>query len=149
MARLTLSAEEDYSFHLLGISSHAKDYRLCWAVNSVLGIELEKQEMDSPLPGTTKKQLSLLEETPVAQTITIYTFYDQETYIDYTLINNYNPAGYMAPEQKSANFFLKITGDLADERKADLMLALKEIDLVLAVFDIDVKKLKSKQNFLF
>jgi len=44
MAKLTLEVEEDYDFELVGICSHAKDYRLSWEINNVLEFDLEKGE---------------------------------------------------------------------------------------------------------
>ena len=43
--------EEDYEFdfNLLGICCHEKDYRLCWAVNSTLNLNLSKSSEDIEL----------------------------------------------------------------------------------------------------
>ena len=38
-----LNVDEDYDFSVLGLSCHAKDYRLCWEINKALGTDLEKQ----------------------------------------------------------------------------------------------------------
>jgi hypothetical protein len=37
-----LVEEYEYDFSLLGICCHEKDYRLCWAVNSTLDLNLTK-----------------------------------------------------------------------------------------------------------
>ena len=37
-----LEEEYEYDFKLLGICCHEKDYRLCWAVNSTLDLNLSK-----------------------------------------------------------------------------------------------------------
>lgn len=140
MARLTLSAAEDYSFKLLGISCHAKDYRLSWAVNTALGIELEKNEPKEQAEGSKPDFLSQF---------SLFTCYDNDTYLHYALISNRGAAGFFVPEQKKTDYFLKIEGDIVADRWDDIVTAVRKIDLVLAVFDVDVKTLKSKQNFLF
>ena len=37
-----LEEEYEYDFDLYGISSHEKDYRICWAINNSLGLSLER-----------------------------------------------------------------------------------------------------------
>ena len=44
MKKHLLEIEYDYDFVLIGISSHEKDYRVCWALNNKLGLELVKTE---------------------------------------------------------------------------------------------------------
>ncbi len=140
MARLTLSAAEEYNFKLLGISCHAKDYRLSWAINTALGIELEKNE---PLPQAEGTKPDFLSQ------FSLFTCYDNDTYLSFALVSNRGAAGFFVPEQKKTDYFLKIEGDIVADRWDDIVAAIRKIDLVLAVFDVDVKTLKSKQNFLF
>ena len=140
MARLTLSAAEEYNFKLLGISCHAKDYRLSWAVNTALGIELEKNEPQPQAEGAKPDFLSQF---------SLFTCYDNDNYLSYALVSNRGTAGFFVTEQKKTDYFLKIEGDIVADRWDDIVAAIRKIDLVLAVFDVDVKTLKSKQNFLF
>ena len=51
MAKLVLDwkDEQEDSFTLIGISCHQKDYRLCWELNKILELELQKEE-DIPGP---------------------------------------------------------------------------------------------------
>ena len=44
-----LVEEYEYDFSLLGICCHEKDYRLCWAVNSTLDLNLTKSGKDIEL----------------------------------------------------------------------------------------------------
>ena len=44
--KYTLLEEYDYDFTLIGISCHAKDYRICWSINQRFGYDFEKQEHD-------------------------------------------------------------------------------------------------------
>jgi hypothetical protein len=140
MARLTLSAAEEYNFKLLGISCHAKDYRLSWAVNTALAIELEKPEGKEPIAGAIPDFLTQF---------SLFTYYDKDAYLDYALISNRGAAGFFVPEQKKTDYFLKVEGDIIAHRWDDIVAAIRKIDLVLAVYDIDIKTLKSKQNFLY
>ena len=44
-----LEEEYEYDFELFGISTHEKDYRLCWAINNSLNISLERSSEDVEL----------------------------------------------------------------------------------------------------
>ena len=44
MSKLSLNFEEDYSFLLIGISCHAKDYRLCWELNKLLNFDFARAD---------------------------------------------------------------------------------------------------------
>ena len=44
-----LEEEYEYDFELFGISTHEKDYRLCWAINNSLKISLERTSEDVEL----------------------------------------------------------------------------------------------------
>lgn len=44
-----LENDFEFEFQLIGISCHEKDYRICWALNQALGVELTKTETDLEL----------------------------------------------------------------------------------------------------
>jgi hypothetical protein len=136
MARLTLKDTEDYSFTLLGIACHAKDYRLSWAINKALGIALERPPKNDNNPEDVFEQFS------------IHQFEDADNFLMYSLIANRGPNGLFAPDQKKVDYFLKIEGSLAEIRKKEILTELNKIDLVLAVYSLEPKQLRSKQNFL-
>ena len=136
MARLTLKDTEDYNFTLFGIASHAKDYRLSWAINKALGIALERPPQNEANP------------TDIFEQFSIHQHDDADNFLIYTLISNRSINGLFAPDQKKVDFFLKIEGGIAEMRKSEMMAELNKIELVLAVYAIDPAKIRSKQNFL-
>ena len=136
MARLSIKDTEDYSFTLFGIACHAKDYRLSWAINKALGIALERQPQNDTDPNDVLEQFS------------IHQYNDADNFLEYTLIANRGPNGFFAPDQKKVDYFLKIDGIMRDDRKAEVLAELNKIELVLAVYSINPKELRSKQNFL-
>lgn len=136
MARLTLKDTEDYNFTLFGIASHAKDYRLSWAINKALVIELERPPQNEDNP------------KDIFELFSIHQFNDEDNFLTYTLIANRGANGFFAPDQKKVDFFLKIEGGLAEMRKKEMITELNKIELVLAVYAINPKELRSKQNFL-
>ncbi|MCB0380941.1 MAG: IPExxxVDY family protein [Flavobacteriales bacterium] len=137
MSKFTLNIEEDYDFSLIGISCHAKDYRLCYELNKILEIDLvrgEDLDIDSK---NTKANYAL------------YDYIDEENFIDYYLISNRSNKGFLIPEHKSTDFFLLLKGASNDDIIENIINKISEIQLVLTSFQIDVNSLKSKQNLIF
>ena len=137
MTRYTLQLEEDYDFILIGIACHAKNYRLCWVLNNAFNLKLEKEEQDL--------ELVKGEET---LRYPVYQFTNEDTHTSYTLISNRSKNNYFIPEQKQADFLLMIRNNF-DEDIPEMIHKLRNIDMVLMAFEIDVERLKSRQNLLF
>jgi len=165
LAKHTLEIEYDYDFVLIGISSHEKDYRFCWALNNKLSLELVKQES---LEIKGKKQT-----TP--SYFSFFTFDDADQFTEYSVLANFSEskslapatentlfetAGaaqqdgqseneFLVPEHKQMNYFFIIRGEMENEEADELIKQIKEIDIILTAVRIDVKSLKSKQNLIF
>ncbi|MBK7181593.1 MAG: IPExxxVDY family protein [Bacteroidetes bacterium] len=158
MAKHTLEIEFDYDFVLIGISSHEKDYRLCWTVNNALNLQLSKQES---LEIKGRKQT-----TP--SFFSFFLFEKQDEFIDYAIIANLSESKtveqttstlfdaldesdneYLIPEQKQMNYFFLIRGEIENEEVNEIIQQIKEIENVQTAVRIDVKSLRSKQNLIF
>lgn len=162
MGKHTLEIQYDYDFVLIGISSHEKDYRICWALNNKFGIELIKV---NSLEIKGKKQ-----ETP--SFFSLFTFDHPDSFTEYTVVANlseskagmvnentlfgsktkphsYSENEFLIPEHKQMNYFFVIKGDLDDTAIQRTVKQIKEIDMVLTAISIDVSQLKSKQNLIF
>lgn len=164
MGKHTLEIEYDYDFVLIGISSHEKDYRICWALNNKLNLELKKEDS---LEIKDKKQ-----ESP--SYFSFFVFNDGAAFTEYSVIANFSESKSFAltantlfetagksksghqgdndlliPEQKQMNYFFVVRGEIEDEEVERLVKEIKEIDIVLTAIRIDVKSLKSKQNLIF
>ncbi len=160
MAKHTLEIEFDYDFVLIGISSHEKDYRICWTLNNALNLQLAKQES---LEIKGKKQT-----TP--SFFSFFLFEKQDEFIDYAVIANLSESKtveqttntlfgsldenesdneYLIPEQKQMNYFFVIRGEIENEEVNEIIQQIKEIENVQTAVRIDVKSLRSKQNLIF
>jgi len=137
MSKLSLNFEEDYSFLLIGISCHAKDYRLCWELNKLLNFDFARAE-DLEI-NSKKKEIS---------SYSFYEFIDEEHYLEYYLIANRGNDAYLIPEQKTVDFFIMIKGNMSDNNLKTLLANINSLTLVLTAFTIDPNRLKSKQNLL-
>lgn len=139
MAKLVLDIEYEYDFLLIGVSCHEKDYRLSWALNNTLNLELSKT---NDLQIDSKKHKDPL-------TYSMFTFDNEQQHRQYYLISNRCLLSPLVPEQKQADFFLMIKGTLLNDDKTTLIKRVKETPTVLTAFEIDPNKLKSKENLLF
>jgi hypothetical protein len=133
MSKFVLNIEEEYDFSLLGISCHAKDYRLCWELNKTLHLELVRVED------------YLLDKA----TFSFYEFQDEENYLSHYFIANRGSEGYLIPEQKKVDYWLISKGNISDSLIDDFICKINSVSLVLTSFNIDPNQLKSKQNLLF
>lgn len=137
MVKLTLEIEEEYDFELIGICSHAKDYRLSWELNQQLDFDLEKDE---------NLELSIKGDK---QSHSFFSFIDEENLIEYYLINNRSESGFLIPEEKKSDYFLLIRGVLREGRVEEIVRETAMIKNVLTTYSINVERLKSKSNLLF
>ena len=137
MAKLTLEVEEDYEFKLVGICSHAKDYRLSWEMNKALGFDLEKDD---------NYEINIKGDN---QSYSFFSFIDDENLAEYYLINNRCSNGILIPEEKKYDYFLLIRGVFRGEQKEELISRIGEIKIVLTTYEIGVDQLKTKSNLLF
>ncbi|MGQ0828200.1 MAG: IPExxxVDY family protein [Bacteroidota bacterium] len=139
MKKHLLEIEYDYDFILIGISSHEKDYRICWALNNKLGLELTKTD---PLEIKDKKQ----DETSV---FSLFVCERPDDFMEYLIIANRSEKGLLIPEQKQMDYFFVIKGEMEDEKIEETISKIREINFVLTAVRIDPSVLKSKQNLIF
>jgi hypothetical protein len=139
MAKILLEEEYDFEFNLLGISSHVHGYRICWAVNKMLGLDLAK--LDEEILIRTNK---IAEPT----SFSVYYYLDENSEVEFELIANRHEQGYLVPELKTADYFLKIS-DYYPEEMDDVILELRKSSIINMAFEVDIDSLRSKQNLLF
>lgn len=135
MTRVRLDAGYDYNFSLLGIVSSEKGYRICWLLNSLLDIQLSAIDDHN----TGKDNYSL------------FYFNNNAMIREYYLVANKGLSGkILVEEQRHADFFLLIRGDIPQKEKGEWTEVLKKQNMITMVFPIDISTIpKSKQNLLF
>jgi hypothetical protein len=147
---LKLTLDIDLEGVIIGVSCHFKNYRLAWEIERKLNFPFKRTE-DHVIATTVKSQETIEFMFPV------YEFYDDVNYIKYRLINNHTSLVHpnmelhytLVPEYKELDYILVIDGYLDDERKEHLIKKLKEIKVILAVVELDVTKIKRKQDLIF
>lgn len=134
-----LDIEYEYDFFLTGISCHEKPYRLCWAINKTLALEMQ---LADPLSIALKKN-----DLPSDFPLFMQEKQEQDTIV--YLISNKNEKGLLIPEHHQADYFFIAKGPFNEIDFVNMLGGIKEIPFVLMSYRIDPETLKSKQNLLF
>ncbi len=135
---LKFNDDDQFDFILVGIACQHRDYRLCHELNAELEIELARENDYEIFNGKRMEKVSF----------SFYRFQtDEEDH--YYLFSNKGKNGTLIPEQKQIDFFLMIRENIKRISEPDLINRLKELKVVLGVFKIDMKNLKSRDNLVF
>jgi len=137
--KYTLEEEYEYDFRLIGISCHEKDYRICWGLNNRLRLSLAKEEREIEV---------LIKKTNEFSKHAVYSYFQEDTENEFTLLNNRSKAGYLVPEQAHADYLFMIK-ETYDVNIVELISKIKSIPFVLTAFEVKVGGLKSKENLIF
>lgn len=138
MAKNVLTVEYDYDFIVFGIVTPYKLYKLAWAINNNLFLNLEKID-DLPLnlrKGSDKSYYQVFEQL------------DEENNQHIYMLGNRGTQGFLIPEQKKVDYFLVFNGDFDEAYINDIKAAIAGMDFIQTIFPIDHSNLKSKQNFI-
>ena len=137
--KYTLEEEYEYDFRLIGISCHEKDYRLCWGLNNGLCLSLAKEEGEIEV---------LIKKTNEFSKHALYSYFQEDTENEFSLLNNRSKSGYLVPEQAHADYLFMIK-ESYDVNIVELISKIKSIPFVLTAFEVKVGELKSKENLIF
>lgn len=139
MRKTKLVIDNEFEGNVVGIVSAMKDYKLAWNINQVFGIELA---MQSPL----------VIEFLKAPDLSITNYLYETEFHSYRLLRNKGSdinSGYLIPELVNFDFFLMMSGEeeiLPDQAIINQLHNIKGVDYFQ---QIDVARLKSKDNFIF
>lgn len=136
MAKYKLDMEPDPEVMLIGISSHVNDYRLCWALNRSLGINLTRRAED------------IVEPTAGGQAVfSAFDHTDEEDSTCWSLVNNHSSEGLLLKEQRQADYFLVV--DVSAPVPLDRLLdTVRRAEFVLTAFPLDARQLRGAHKLL-
>ncbi len=128
MATLKLRMHDDYSkeYSIIGISCHLKDYRLIYNINKGLNCDLKKYDdlVIYPVKGKIKNSFSFYSCTG--------------EFIEYNVIANRNPDGFLIPRQKKIDYIFILRGPIDARRIKFVLNSIQKIPSVLTSFEIDI-----------
>ncbi len=137
MNRLTLKYELDLDFVLIAITSQLKDYMLCFKLNRQLNINFYKIDE------------LIIENNFGSLFFSMYYYQIPETETDLFFIANKGEQGYLVPEMKTVDYFIKIHNYINKEELSQLIEGINKLPDVLVAIEVNPKRLKSKENLIF
>ena len=120
---------------IIGISTSANDYKLSWAINDKLKINLQQKKAYETIKKDLNKEY-------------IY-FISEHDNITYSLLCNKSINGSLIAELKNIDYFLKISSDNSENISKDIISKIKKIKNISGVFEINNNKLKKKDRTFF
>jgi len=152
MKKQLLAVEYDFDFQLIGMCCVSKDYRICYEINTKLGLMLKKVN-DIELGVSVKKKgkepgLIPEEEDSYRARYSVYVHRHSQTGLIYNVVANRSGGNVLIPEKKECDYFLLITGEAHEKEKREALTKIKSIPMILTAFEIDPNKLKSKDHLI-
>lgn len=138
MNKTYLKLSLDLDFVLIAITSSLKDYILCHQINKTLEFEFEKIDEH--------EVYHHLDEDPLAYS-RFYYFVEQGE-IEYYILNNRNPEGFLIPEMNKVDFFMIIHQYIDKEDLNFILTRLNKLPDIQIATQIDPLKLKSRENLV-
>ena len=137
MSKTVLLADFNYDFQLIGISSHAKDYRLSWEINKMFNTLLSKE-----------KDVVYTDRKGNKAGFSMYFYQDEIEEKEVRLISNKSSGRKLISEQKAVDYFL-ILYEFDSYEWSEIIRKIRKINVVLTAFEVEVDTLKDKENLLF
>ena len=134
--KLDMAIEED--FCLLGVVTDEADYKLCWRINQLLGMNFEKQE-DLKLYHRKLKE---------AQIFSHFSYSDDEVYSTFRIIRNRTENGYYLEELKNIDYLIHIQGEINTIKISNFMMSVAGLETVRMCLPSDLSRIKNKERLL-
>lgn len=125
---------------LLGIVTTVKDYRFCWNLNNMLGLDFRLNH-DVEIQLKRKRRIYFF---------AVYEYREPNSSLCHYLYNNLHDGEYLLPEFKHLDFLWLMKNDtVSDVYKDQLKLLLKNIPGVQLVTELTNEKIKNKEYLIF
>ncbi|MDX5338055.1 MAG: IPExxxVDY family protein [Cyclobacteriaceae bacterium] len=140
MKKSKLFIEPAFDFELLGLVSSVKDYKMAWAINQTLGLNLVRSEeifiefLSTPSLEISQYFLSLP--------------HGFVQLLKNKSLNSTQQLAYLIPELKNMDYFLLVQDETEEIDVAEFARLLSRNPLIQSAVRLDVTKLKSKENLL-
>lgn len=136
MAKFKLEQVEDYPYLLIGLNTGLSNHKLCWEMNKVADINLGRVD-----------DVEVIGKTGDSTFHAVYVYEEPEYGRTYRLVQNKVMGGIFLPECREADLVLVID-DSPPVDVESMLKSLRGIQRVILAFEIEIDKLKHKQNLL-
>jgi len=128
----------DLDFVLIAITASLKDYILCHKINKSLEFDFEKTDDHEVYYN--------IDEPPLS--FSRFYYFVEQGEIEYYLVNNRNPEGFLIPEMNKVDFFIIIHQYIDKEDLNFILTRLNKLPDIQVAAQISPLKLKSKENLV-
>jgi len=137
--KFILSEEDEFNFDLIGICSHAADYKLAWDLNKTFHFDLEySQSMFAVYPKRNH-----------AAFFPYYYQHDEENLLSVYLIKNKHEGKFLIPELSQMDYFLFfVNNQVYDMTEINSKIRTMQ-DTIFASYIFDPGDYDSVENILF
>jgi len=158
--KLVLDDEFGEDFSLIAIHCSEEAYKMGFLLNQQLSLRLKREERDLDFSAK-----------GLEATFPLFKFYDANTYCTFHLVANKftsvmahtassgglfsegleeeTTTVYLLPEDKKADYFLKISSEGILNSVRTKTVAINEIKQVISAYEIASEKIKNKNNLIF
>ncbi len=138
MNKTYLKLSLDLDFVLIAITASLKDYILCHKINKSLEFDFEKTDDHEVYYN--------IDEPPLS--FSRFYYFVEQGEIEYYLVNNRNPEGFLIPEMNKVDFFIIIHQYIDKEDLNFILTRLNKLTDIQVAAQISPLKLKSKENLV-
>lgn len=125
---------------ILGIVTIVKDYRFCWNLNNILGLDFRISH---------EKEIQLNRKGR-DYFFPVYEYHEPHSALSHYLYNNLNNGDYLLPEFKNLDFLWLMKNDIVTtEYLNQLMSMLRNIQGVQLITELNIEKIKNKDYLIF
>ncbi len=136
MAKFKLEPVHEYPYVLVGINTGLPNHKLCWKINRLSGLEMERTA-----------DVEVRSKSGDSTFHALYVHEDPDDGSRFRMVQNKAFGGLFLPECKEADAVLVIDESMHLPEE-NLLKTLREIPGVILTFSVDTEKLKNKQNLL-
>lgn len=138
---IKLKTDYYFDFELLGFVAPMKEYKLGWLLNHVDELDLVKEEdIKITLSNDFILRISNLQQE---------TEFQKAYLLTNKLVAGFTYNQYLLPELKQFDFLLKVKHEIETDWAKGLLDQIKKMNAIEYVVQIDLEKIKNKENLLF
>ncbi|MFY0690116.1 MAG: IPExxxVDY family protein [Cyclobacteriaceae bacterium] len=142
MKKRKLNLDTPYDFVLLGLVCGKKEHQLAWHLNQLRGLHFVKEK---------DINISFKNDTTikVSNYITKTEFYQFDLLKNRLLLSNSQKQKFLLNELQQFDYFLKLSLQIDDFNVDQLISSLRNIPVVDYLVEIDLNRVKQKDNLLY
>ena len=142
MAKNKLKIQYDFTFDLLALNANVKSYKLAWAMNKELDLNLVRQD-NIALEFKTGRQLSIVNYLAKSEYQKVRLLANRSDEIELQM------SPFLIPELKNFDYLILLENESNTFDKNAFLSNTKRIPFIQFLIQVDLHTLKSRDNLIF